>query len=56
MRFNLTDKPKINKQETPVAAKILEEKAGTPTMAGIIIWLPPLLLAFLFFNFEKFFS
>lgn len=55
LRFNLTDKPKINRQETPLTAKILEEKTGTPTMAGVIIWLPPLLLAFLILILKNFF-
>ncbi|GIW65438.1 MAG: phospho-N-acetylmuramoyl-pentapeptide-transferase [Candidatus Parcubacteria bacterium] len=45
LRFNLTDKP--HRQDAPIATETLKEKAGTPTMAGVIIWLPPLILALL---------
>ncbi len=45
-KFKLGDKP--HRHDAPIATETLKEKAGTPTMAGVIIWLPPLLLAFLF--------
>ncbi len=56
-RFNLTDKP--YRKDAPIATEVLKEKAGTPTMAGVIIWLPPIVLAFLllfFKNFHEFFD
>ncbi len=56
-RFDLTDKPK--KDQAPIASQFLKEKQGTPTMAGVIIWLPPLFLALLFLflkNFHEFFE
>jgi phospho-N-acetylmuramoyl-pentapeptide-transferase len=55
LRFDLTDKPKLNKGETPITAELSQEKIGTPTMAGVIIWLPVLILAFLFLWLKIFF-
>ncbi len=46
LRFKLFDKP--HRENAPIASEMLKEKEGTPTMAGVIIWLPPLILAFLF--------
>lgn len=43
LKYNLRDKP--FRQDAPIATQTLKEKEGTPTMAGIIIWLPPLILA-----------
>lgn len=36
-------------EQTPIFSKLHQNKAGTPTMGGIIIWLTVLGLAFLFF-------
>lgn len=41
--------------DTPIYSKLHADKAGTPTMGGIIIWLTTLLLALLFFYLEYFF-
>ncbi len=57
LKFGFTDKP--HRVEAPIATETLKEKAGTPTMAGVIIWLPPLFLALLleiFKNFSSFFD
>lgn len=54
LRFNLRDKPK--RESAPIASETLKEKEGTPTMGGVIIWLPPLILALLFLILEKFFG
>ncbi|HUT22147.1 MAG TPA: phospho-N-acetylmuramoyl-pentapeptide-transferase [Candidatus Bipolaricaulota bacterium] len=47
-------KYKLGKQirdskETPIFSKLHKEKAGTPTMGGIIIWLSVLIIAVVFF-------
>jgi len=34
--------------QAPIASQTLQEKAGIPTMAGIIIWWPPIFLALFF--------
>jgi UDP-N-acetylmuramyl pentapeptide phosphotransferase/UDP-N-acetylglucosamine-1-phosphate transferase len=52
LRFDLTDKP--HRQDAPIATQTLKGKEGTPTMAGVLIWLPPLILALLFFLFKNF--
>jgi len=52
--FNLTDKP--FKKDAPIASETLKEKKGTPTVAGVIIWIPPLLLASLFFILSRIFG
>jgi phospho-N-acetylmuramoyl-pentapeptide-transferase len=54
LRFDLTDKP--FRPDAPIASQILKGKEGTPTMAGILIWLPPLILALLFFFLRNFFG
>jgi len=36
-------------QETPVFSKMHQQKSGTPTMGGILIWLSTLFLALLFY-------
>ena len=57
LKLNFRDKP--YRENAPIATEILKEKAGTPTMAGIIIWLPPIFLAMLFLalkNFSPFFD
>lgn len=36
-------------QRAPIASQTLKEKENVPTMGGIIIWLPPIILAFLFY-------
>jgi phospho-N-acetylmuramoyl-pentapeptide-transferase len=54
LRFDLTDKP--HRQDAPIATETLKGKEGTPTMAGILIWLPPLILALLFFLLKNFFD
>ncbi len=43
IKFNLLDKPQ--RKGTPIANETLKEKEGTPTMGGIVIWLPPIILA-----------
>jgi phospho-N-acetylmuramoyl-pentapeptide-transferase len=43
LKFNLRDKP--HRHNAPIATQTLQEKAGTPTMAGVLIWLPPIILA-----------
>jgi len=45
LKFKLGDKP--HREDAPIATQTLKEKAGTPTMAGVIIWLPPIILALL---------
>jgi|YNPMSStandDraft_2_1061718.scaffolds.fasta_scaffold00159_30 phospho-N-acetylmuramoyl-pentapeptide-transferase len=52
--FNLTDKP--FRKDAPIASETLKEKAGTPTVAGVIMWIPPLFLAILFFVLSKIFG
>jgi len=54
LKFGLTDKP--YRPEAPIASQTLKEKEGTPTMAGVLIWLPPFILAFLFFFLKNFFG
>jgi phospho-N-acetylmuramoyl-pentapeptide-transferase len=58
LKLKLKDKP--YRPEAPIASQTLQEKAGTPTMGGVIIWLPPLILAililFLSKNFGGFFE
>jgi phospho-N-acetylmuramoyl-pentapeptide-transferase len=54
LKFNLTDKP--HREGAPIATQTLKEKEGTPTMAGVLIWLPPLILALLFFFLKNFFG
>ncbi len=51
-RFKFGDKP--HRQDAPIATETLKEKAGTPTMAGVIIWLPPIILALIFFFLKDF--
>jgi len=52
LRFDLTDKP--HRPDAPIATETLKGKEGTPTMAGVLIWLPPLILALLFFFLKNF--
>lgn len=54
LRFRLGDKPE--KSYAPIASQLLKEKEGTPTMAGVILWLPPILLALILLIFKKFFG
>jgi phospho-N-acetylmuramoyl-pentapeptide-transferase len=54
LRFDLTDKP--HRPDAPIATENLKGKEGTPTMAGVLIWLPPLILALLFFLLKNFFD
>jgi phospho-N-acetylmuramoyl-pentapeptide-transferase len=54
LRFDLTDKP--HRPDAPIATETLKGKEGTPTMAGVLIWLPPLILALLFFFLKNFFG
>jgi len=54
LRFDLTDKP--HRQDAPIATETLKGKEGTPTMAGVLIWFPPLILALLFFLLKNFFG
>jgi len=54
LKFDLTDKP--HRKDAPIATQTLKEKEGTPTMAGVLIWLPPLILALLFFLLRNFFD
>lgn len=54
LKYKILDKPK--RQDAPIATETLIEKEGTPTMGGIIIWLPPLILAFLFLIFKNLFG
>jgi phospho-N-acetylmuramoyl-pentapeptide-transferase len=54
LKFNLTDKP--HRKDAPIATQTLKDKEGTPTMAGVLIWLPPLILAFIFFLLSKYFG
>jgi phospho-N-acetylmuramoyl-pentapeptide-transferase len=53
-KFKLLDKP--FRIDAPIASQTLKEKEGTPTMAGILIWLPPLILAFSFLILKNFFD
>ena len=43
-------------KKAPIASELHKEKEGIPTMGGIIIWLPPIILAILFFILSKFFG
>jgi len=54
LKFDLTDKP--HREDAPIATQTLKEKEGTPTMAGVLIWLPPLILALLFFLLKNLFD
>jgi len=54
LKFKLGDKP--HRQGAPIATQTLKEKAGTPTMAGVIIWLPPIILALLILIFKNIFG
>jgi phospho-N-acetylmuramoyl-pentapeptide-transferase len=54
LRFDLTDKP--HRPDAPIATETLKGKEGTPTMAGVLIWLPPIILALLFFFLKNFFD
>jgi len=54
IKFKLGDKP--YRENAPIATQTLKEKAGTPTMAGILIWLPPIILAILILILNKIFS
>ncbi len=54
LRFKIGDKP--YREGAPIATETLKEKAGTPTMGGVIIWFPPLILAFLILFLNKTFS
>lgn len=47
--FKIIAKKQFGKQIRPVLSGIHQNKAGTPTMGGIIIWLTVLGLAFIFF-------
>ncbi|MEK7481966.1 MAG: phospho-N-acetylmuramoyl-pentapeptide-transferase [Patescibacteria group bacterium] len=47
--FKILSKKQFGKQIRPVLSNIHQNKAGTPTMGGIIIWLTVLGLAFIFF-------
>lgn len=39
----------------PIFASLHQEKAGTPTMGGLLVWVPVLFLALLFFSLDNFF-
>ena len=43
-------------KSAPVFAKLHEQKAGTPTMGGILIWLTTLVLAVIFYYLAKLFD
>ncbi len=42
--------------QAPIASTTLQEKADTPTMGGVIIWLPPIILALFFYLLKNFFG
>ncbi|MFA6537007.1 MAG: phospho-N-acetylmuramoyl-pentapeptide-transferase [Patescibacteria group bacterium] len=42
-------------KDAPIFASMHESKKGTPTMGGLMIWLPVVFLAIVFFLIEKFF-
>lgn len=48
-------KPIRDRVLAPVFAKLHKNKAGTPTMGGILVWLSVLILSLSFFYIEKFF-
>lgn len=54
LKFKFGDKP--YRHNAPIATETLKEKEGTPTMGGVIIWLPPLILALFFFIFGRYFD
>lgn len=54
LKLKIKDKP--YRQDAPIASQMLQEKAGTPTMGGVVIWLTPLLLAILIFSLNLIFG
>ncbi len=54
LRFKIGDKP--HREGAPIATETLKEKTGTPTMGGVIIWLPPIILALLILFLSKTFG
>jgi phospho-N-acetylmuramoyl-pentapeptide-transferase len=54
LRFKIGDKP--HREGAPIATETLKEKEGTPTMGGVIIWLPPIVLALLILILSKIFG
>ena len=46
----------IKKEDAPIFSQLHAQKEGTPTMAGIMIWLTVLLMALVFFVFSKVFD
>ncbi len=53
-KFRLGDKFANEERikRAPIASTILKEKENIPTLAGIIIWLPPIILALFFYLFK----
>ncbi|MAF25422.1 phospho-N-acetylmuramoyl-pentapeptide-transferase [bacterium] len=43
-------------ESAPIFSKMHQAKAGTPTMGGLLIWVTVLVLAVVFFYFDKFFN
>ncbi|MCS7200704.1 MAG: hypothetical protein NZ822_00950 [Patescibacteria group bacterium] len=55
LRFDLTDRPKLNSSQTPIANQLSQSKVGTPTMAGVILWFPTVILALLLLGLKNFY-
>ncbi|BCX15341.1 MAG: phospho-N-acetylmuramoyl-pentapeptide-transferase [Candidatus Parcubacteria bacterium] len=53
LKFNLVNK---SKAKTVIFNQINKEKEGTPTMGGVLLWLPTIILAFTFYYLSQYIS